>query len=272
MPSVHLAGKVAVVTGAASGICQAIAIAFAEAGANVFLHTRRNADGLRETAERIRGMGRAVELHLADLADETALEPLVETAWKWQSGVDIWVNNAGVDVLTGSLAEASFAQKLERLWEVDVRATMLLSRMIGWRMRTRRQELVATRETAMARGTEPVILNMGWDQAEHGMSGDSGEMFAATKGAVIAFTRSLAQSLAPEVRVNCLAPGWIRTSWGHQASDYWQERAKSESLLARWGEPDDVAEAALFLASPAASFITGQTLPINGGWRRGASS
>jgi len=112
---------------------------------------------------------------------------------------------------------------------------------------------------------EGVILNMGWDQAESGMAGDSGELFAAAKGAVMAFTRSLARSLAPSVRVNCLAPGWIKTKWGEQASQYWQDRAVGESLLARWGTPEDVARVARFFASPAAAFITGQTIAINGG-------
>jgi 3-oxoacyl-[acyl-carrier protein] reductase len=110
-----------------------------------------------------------------------------------------------------------------------------------------------------------VIVNMGWDQAETGMEGDSGEMFAAVKGAVMAATRSLAKSLAPEVRVNCVAPGWIRTAWGQHASAEWQERAATESLLGRWGEPEDVARVACFLASPAAAFISGQIVNINGG-------
>jgi 3-oxoacyl-[acyl-carrier protein] reductase len=109
------------------------------------------------------------------------------------------------------------------------------------------------------------IVNMGWDQAETGMAGDSGEFFAATKGAVMAATRSLAKSLAPEVRVNCVAPGWIRTEWGEQASAEWQERAQRESLLGRWGKPEDIARVACFLASPAAEFVNGQIIHINGG-------
>jgi 3-oxoacyl-[acyl-carrier protein] reductase len=119
-----------------------------------------------------------------------------------------------------------------------------------------------------ARG-QGVILNIGWDQADLGMAGDSGELFAATKGAVMAFTRSLAASLAPQVRVNCIAPGWIKTAWGEHASAAWQERAVQESLRGRWGTPEDVAAVARFLASPAADFITGQVIHVNGGWRRG---
>ena len=100
------------------------------------------------------------------------------------------------------------------------------------------------------------------------MGGDSGELFAASKGAVMAITRSLSKSLAPHVRVNCLAPGWIRTEWGEQASAEWQERAMRESLMNRWGTPEDVARVACFLASPAAEFINGQVIPINGGSAR----
>ena len=97
------------------------------------------------------------------------------------------------------------------------------------------------------------------------MAGDNGEMFAATKGAVMAFSRSLAQTLAPEVRVNCLAPGWIRTRWAESATEVWQQRACRESLLSRWGTPEDVARAAHFLASPAGAFVTGQVIQVNGG-------
>jgi NAD(P)-dependent dehydrogenase (short-subunit alcohol dehydrogenase family) len=90
-------------------------------------------------------------------------------------------------------------------------------------------------------------------------------MHAAAKAAVMAFTRSLALSLAPKVRVNCLAPGWIKTAWGESASPEWQERVRRETPLARWGLPEDVAAAARWLATPGAAFITGQTIRINGG-------
>jgi 3-oxoacyl-[acyl-carrier protein] reductase len=103
------------------------------------------------------------------------------------------------------------------------------------------------------------------------MEGDSGELFATTKGAVMAFTRSLAKSLAPHVRVNCVAPGWIKTAWGDQASTDWQERATRECLLDRWGEVGDIADAVQWLISPQASFITGQIINVNGGFRTNQS-
>jgi len=108
-------------------------------------------------------------------------------------------------------------------------------------------------------------VTMGWDQAETGMEGDSGELFAATKGAILAFTRSLALSLAPAVRVNALAPGWIKTAWGERSSQTWHDRVLKETPLARWGTPEDVAEVARFLVSPASEFITGQIIRVNGG-------
>lgn len=252
----QLAGKVAVVTGSSSGVGRAIALELSREGADVLVHCRARRDSAEQVATAIRQLGRSSAVVQADLADSAAQDRLIDEAWQWRDGVDIWINNAGADVLTGAIRHASFEDKLQMLWQVDVVGTMRLSRQIGARMRAR-----------AAGPAQASIVNMGWDQVEHGMGGDSGEMFAAIKGAVMAFTKSLARSLAPQVRVNCLAPGWIRTAWGEEASEYWQQRAVQESLLQRWGTPDDVARAARFLVSPDASFITGQTLPINGGFR-----
>lgn len=249
--SESLAGQVAVVTGASSGIGRAIAVELARAGADVLVHARQNRAGAEQTADEVRRLGRRAEIHLADLAATDAQDRLVEWAWGWSSGIDIWVNNAGVDTLTGEAAHWDFEQKLEALWRVDVVATVRLARAIGARMR---------------QGRGGAILNVGWDGAERGMAGNSGELFAAAKGAVMSFTRSLAHSLAPQVRVNCVAPGWIQTAWGQQASAVWQERAARESLLGRWGTAEDVARAVRFLVSPEAAFITGQILPVNGGF------
>jgi 3-oxoacyl-[acyl-carrier protein] reductase len=82
---------------------------------------------------------------------------------------------------------------------------------------------------------------------------------------VLAFTRSLALSLAPKVRVNAVSPGWIKTAWGEKAPELWQERVLRETPLARWGKPEDIAEACLYLVSPGSSFLTGQVLRVNGG-------
>jgi len=248
-----MAGQVAVVTGASGGIGRAIALELAAAGAAVVVHGR-NRERAEEAATAIRALGQDALVLLANLGDPPATDQFAEAAWNWRGGVNVWVNCAGADVLTGAAADWTFEQKLAELWRVDVQATIRLSRLVGERMKSRGQP----------GGT---IINIGWDQAEQGMAGDSGQMFATVKGAVMAFTRSLAQSLAPHVRVNCLAPGWIRTAWGEKASPYWQERAVRQSLRGRWGKPEDVARAVVFLASPAADFITGQVIPVNGGFR-----
>ncbi len=249
--------KVAVVTGSSSGIGRAIALELAGAGADVIVHARSNRSGADATRQKIEELGRRSHVLLADFGDAATHETFVEQAWCWRDGVDIWINNAGADVLTGTNALMSFEDKLALLWRVDVMSTIRLSRIVGNRMQQRDCE-----------PGESVVLNLGWDQAEFGMAGESGEMFAAIKGAIMAFSKSLAHSLAPHVRVNCLAPGWIKTSWGDEATEYWQQRARSEALLDRWGTAEDVARAAKFLTSPAGSFITGQIIPVNGGLRR----
>jgi 3-oxoacyl-[acyl-carrier protein] reductase len=249
-PGRELLGRRAVVTGSTSGIGRAIVLELAAAGADVIVHGRRSREAGEEVAGRVRLAGGRSAVLLADLRDPDECRRLVEEAWEIWQGVDVWVNNAGADTLTGEAARWPFERKLEELLAVDVRGTLLLAREAGRRMKE-------------AGGG--VILNMGWDQAETGMEGDSGELFATTKGAVMAFSRSLALSLAPEVRVNCLAPGWIQTAWGEGASAKWQERVRRETPLARWGHPQDVAASARWLVSPAAAFLTGQIIRINGG-------
>jgi NAD(P)-dependent dehydrogenase (short-subunit alcohol dehydrogenase family) len=191
---------------------------------------------------------------LADLGEESGCTALSEVAWRRWNGLDILVSNAGADTLTGAAGRWPFERKLAELWAVDVCATIRLARSLGQRMQDR---------------GSGVILTIGWDQSIGGMEGESGQLFGATKGAVMAFTASLAKTLAPEVRVNCLAPGWIKTAWGEHASETWHERVRKETPLGRWGTPEDVANAARWLASPAAEFITGQIVRINGGTVRG---
>lgn len=249
-PFAELTARRAIVSGASSGIGRAIALEFARAGADVLVHARSNRAGADETAAAIRGLGRSAHVILADLGTDAGRRQLVDEAFRVFDPVDVWVNNAGVDLLTGGANQLPFDEKLARLLDVDVRATLLLSREVGRRM----QEAAGG-----------VLLNVGWDQADRGMGGDSGELFAASKNAIMGFTRSLAVSLAPNVRVNCIAPGWIRTAWGETASDYWQDRVRDETPLDRWGTPEDIANVARFLCSDAAAYVTGQVVNVNGG-------
>jgi 3-oxoacyl-[acyl-carrier protein] reductase len=248
-----LANQTAVVTGASSGIGNAIATTFAELGANLIIHANTNQAGLEATAAEVRKFGRDVTILYADLTSADAQASLVEQAFQADEQINIWVNNAGRDVLTGEAADWSFEQKLAALWELDVQGTIGICRCLSKPMMN------------VGKQANAVILNMGWDQAAVGQSGDSGQLFGSTKSAVIGFSHSLARELAPHVRVNCLAPGWIQTAWGNSAPANWDKRAKAESLMGRWGTPQDVANVAVHLAAPTASFITGQTISINGG-------
>ncbi len=249
-PGRELAGLRALVTGSTSGIGRAIALELAAGGADVIVHGRRSQADAESAAAEVSGAGARGHVLMADLAGPSACGELVRAAWAVWDGLDVWVNNAGADTLTGEAGRWPFERKLQELLAVDVTATMLLSRAAGERMRG---------------GGGGAIVNMGWDQADTGMEGDSGQLFAAAKGAVMAFTKSLALALAPAVRVNALAPGWIRTAWGESASEKWQERVRRETPLGRWGTPQDVAAAARWLVSPAARFVTGQVIRVNGG-------
>jgi len=246
----NLENKRVVVTGSSSGIGRAIALELAAAGADVVVHCHQSAQQAEQVASEILTSGRRSAVVQGDVGDTDKLDQFVDAAWGVLGGVEVWVNNAGVDLLTGDKAKLPYADKLEGLLDIDVRSAVLLSKMVGERM------------AAQGGGS---ILNIGWDQSDRGMGGDSGELFSAAKNAIMGFTRSLAVSLAPEVRVNCIAPGWIRTAWGEQASDQWQERVLQETPLNRWGTPEDIAKLTRFLVSPDASYITGQVINCNGG-------
>jgi len=253
-----LHGKRAVVTGAGSGIGRAIAEILAASGANLLIQTRGNQEGLETTRQNAQEQGIQVETVMADFAsmndDPASYSQFVEAAERRLEGsIDVWINAAGADILTGERSKWPMARKLEMLWAVDVRPTVMLSREAGRRM--------------TEQDVDGAIVNIGWDGAARGMAGDSAEAFAVAKGAIASFSRSLACSLAPHVRVNCLAPGWIKTAWGESADEQWQVRASRESLLHRWGTPEEIARVVRFLVSPDGSFVNGQVIDVNGGFR-----
>jgi 3-oxoacyl-[acyl-carrier protein] reductase len=249
-PARELQGVRAAVLGSTTGIGRAIAMALAHAGADVIVHGRASHAAAGEVAATITRLGVRSHVMMADLADREAGERLVEEAWGHWGGLDAWLQVAGADILTGAARSLSFEEKLDALLALDVVATIRLTRHVGRLMKSH------------GGGS---IVTIGWDQAESGMEGDSGELFAAAKGAVMAFTRSLSLSLAPDVRVNAIAPGWIKTAWGESTSQPWHDRVLRETPVGRWGTPNDVAGVACFLVSPRASFVTGQIIRVNGG-------
>lgn len=238
-------------TGASSGIGRAIAEACAAEGAVVLLTHRASPERAHAVADAIAARGGRALVCQADLATREGCERLVAEARERLGRLDVWVNNAGADVLTGEAATWEWERKLDTLLAVDLKGTIACSYAVGELMR---------RQTGG--GT---IVNMSWDHVTSGMAGENPQLFAAVKGGILAFSKSLARTLAPEVRVNVLCPGWIETGFGEQADRAFHRSVADDTPLGRWGRPQDVAEAAVYLASPAAAFITGQAVNVNGG-------
>jgi 3-oxoacyl-[acyl-carrier protein] reductase len=242
--------KTVVVTGASSGIGQAIALRCARAGADVAITYRRNRDGAEQTASEIRRFGRRAELLQLDLAQVQAVEDLVSRVRSAFHRIDVWFNNAGADILTGDAGRLSRLQKLEMVMAVDLRGTVLAS----W-----------AAVNLMRQQGGGLIINMAWDHVGQGMAGENPSVYSAAKGGIASFSRSLAREVAPEIRVNILAPGFIETAFGEEADPRFRQKVIDMTPLRRWGTPEDVAGAAVFLASDDAAFLTGQTIMVNGG-------
>jgi 3-oxoacyl-[acyl-carrier protein] reductase len=192
--------------------------------------------------------GGKASLAQADVTVTRDVTRLVSEATTKLGPIDVWINNAGASANRTETRGLSEEEILERVLAVDVMGTWRCCNVVKEHMRD-----------------GGCILNLGWDHALDGAAGFVNSMYAMSKGAVISLTRCLAQELAPRVRVNCIAPGWVENEWAQSRSELFRKRVEQGIPMGHWGTPDDIVEAALFLASPAASFITGQVLVVDGG-------
>ncbi|MGM4910601.1 SDR family oxidoreductase [Hyphomicrobiales bacterium] len=241
----ELAGKRALVTGASRGIGAAIAVALAEKGADVAITYERSADRAAEVVRAIEGKGRRGFAIQADSADPAAVKRSVEEAARALGGLDILVNNAAI-ALYDTIAGFSVAQ-IDALLDVNVRSPVLAAQ--------------AAIPHLQAGGR---VINIGSAGAER-IVGDTGTVYFMTKSALQSFTRGLARELGPrDVTVNLIQPGSTNTEM-NPADGEFADFQRALIPLGRYGEPQDVAAAVAFLASPAARNITGAVLNVDGG-------
>ena len=241
-------GKQVVITGAGRGIGREMALAFAGQGARVLVHYGHARMEAESVVAQIEAAGGQALLVQADLARKEEALQLVEQARALLGTIDVWINNAGASANTAEAQELDETARFERVLAVDVLAAWICCRGAA---------------DSMREGGS--ILNLGWNHALDGAPGFVSQLYGASKGAIISLTRSLAQTYAPRIRVNCLVPGWIENEWALGRSETFRQRITEQIPLHRWGTPSDIVNAALFLCSPAAAFITGQVLLVDGG-------
>jgi NAD(P)-dependent dehydrogenase (short-subunit alcohol dehydrogenase family) len=239
----RLDGKVALVTGASRGIGRAIAAAFADAGARVLISSRKE-DALKEAASTMTG---EVEWFAANAGDEAGATACVEACVERFGGLDILVNNAATNPYMGPLMGID-QPRADKTVQVNQWAIVMWTQL-AWK--------AAMQERG---GSVINVASIGGMSVEPSIG-----YYNVTKAAVIHLTKQLAHELAPSVRVNALAPGLVKTD---MARALWEphEQAIAERLpLRRLGEPEDIANAAVFLASDKASWMTGHTMVVDGG-------
>jgi NAD(P)-dependent dehydrogenase (short-subunit alcohol dehydrogenase family) len=243
-----LAGRTALITGASRGIGRATAEALAAEGCNVVLSSRKQ-DALEEVAKAIRAAhpGVGVLPKAAHVGDEDAARACVEAAVAEFGSVDVLVNNAGTSPYFGPMVDLD-AARADKTVQVNQFAVVLWTQL-AWKL------------SMEVRGGAIVnISSVGGMATEHGIG-----YYNATKAAVIHLTRQFAVELAPSVRVNAVAPGLVKTQLARALWEENEEKIAGFMPLGRLGEPEDIAKAVVFLAGDTASWLTGQTLVVDGG-------
>lgn len=241
-----LEGKSALVTGASRGIGRGIAEAFGREGAAVAVNYRSNEDGAAETVEAIESEGGTAVSVQADVSDEDSVRRLVETVEEEFGGIDVLVNNAGV--LEPSTLDEMDVETWDRTVSVDLRGTFLVTRFAIEGMLERGDGRVINVASQLGIKGAPELAH-----------------YSAAKGGVISFTRALAREVAPDVRVNAIAPGPIETDMLEDTTEEWRENKEAEVPLGRMGTVDDIAPTAVLLAGDGGDYYTGQTLSPDGG-------
>ena len=246
-----LAGKVALVTGAARGIGRGIAEVFADQGADVGIDDLECGTGAAAVAEYVRARGRRACVVQADVARRDQVEAMFDQVWSTLGRIDILVNNAGIETIVPLLELTD--EQWTRLVDTNLRGAWLCSQVFCRRL--------------VAEGRPGTIINIGSIQAAKALPGRT--HYAPTKLGLEALTRNLSAEMTPQgIRVNCIHPGLIDTD---MTAWVMKDPAILPNVLAqismgRAGQPREIGTVAAFLASDAASYVTGQSIFVDGGW------
>ena len=247
--TIDLAGKTALVTGASRGIGRAIAIGYAEAGADLAL-SARTAEALAETVAAVEGLGRKAVVVPADVTDRDAAQRMVAEALEALGGIDVVVNNAGGTSFMVPFTDLRFSG-WDKVMALNTSSVVHVTQAVGSHMLERGSGSVINVASVAAFGGVPGLTPYG-----------------ASKAAVVSLTKSLAMEWGSRgVRVNALCPGWTATDLNR---NLWENEEASKALTAtipmgRWGRAEEMVGAAVFLASDAASYLTGQSIVVDGG-------
>lgn len=248
MWEIDLSGRIALVSGASRGIGRAVALGFVRAGADV-VGLARSADALDALGVEVEKLGGRFLALQSDVADADGVAAAVERAWEWRGELSILVNAAGVIIRHDPPGVTT--DEFDSVFDTNVRGTFFLTQAVGERM------------LAGVGGSILTVASLAGEVVT-----GAAVTYQASKAALIQMTRALAVRWAPQVRVNAVGPGYIRTSLNSEWLDdednlrYVLDRTP----LDRVGVPEDVVGAAVFLSSPAAAYITGQHVMIDGGW------
>lgn len=237
-----------IVTGASRGIGKACALAFGKSGVNVIINYTRSKEKAEEVCDEISKLGGRALPFCADVADRKAVDEMIAFAHSNFGSISILVNNAGIaeQIMFCDITE----EKWDRMFNVDVKGVY---------------NCIQAALPDMIHNKSGRIINI---SSMWGITGASCEVhYSAAKAAVIGMTKALAKELGPSgITVNAIAPGVISTEMNGNISEEIMSELKEETPIGRIGTPEDIAETALFLASPKASFITGEVISVNGGF------
>ena len=241
--------KVVLITGSSRGIGRAIAIAFAREGVKVVVNYKKEKMAAEAVVAEVKSLGTDAIAIQADVSSENEVRKMMEEVVKKFGAIDILVNNAGI-VFDIPILEKTVEQ-WERTLRVNLIGTFLCTKYAVPYMQGR---------------ADAAILNISSTNGIDSLSPESAD-YDTSKAGVISLTKNFAQSLSPNIRVNSVAPGWIDTDINKGLPKEFIESETQKIALKRWGRPEEIAKAVLFLCSEDASFITGSTLVVDGGYQ-----